>query len=402
MTAIGLPSVRPARRAPVLAIAPIAGVVFTAFFVIGLAMPVLPLHVHDGLGMGAFVVGLVAGSQFAAALVSRLWAGRIADTRGAKRAVVLGLIAAVIGGICYLLSLSLIETPAWSVAVLLVGRTLVGGAESLIITGSMLWGLARVAPDRSAQVIAWVGMSMFAAMAVAAPIGSFVFSKLGFLGIAVASALVPLAAIAFISAMRAVAPVPAAKAPLSTVLRAVMLPGIGFALSGITFGSVTTFLTLYFAKQGWAHGAAAFSTFALALIAARVFGGHLPDRFGGARVALYSLGIQAFGLMLIGTADVGWIAILGAAIAGAGFSLVFPSLGVEAVRRVTPANRGLAMGTYNAFTDLTLGIGTPALGFLASKAGIAAVFGASAIAATLAIPVAFYLRRQACREELQG
>jgi hypothetical protein len=56
------------------------GVVFMAFLVIGLALPVLPLHVHPGLvGLGAFVVGLVAGSQFAAALISRLWAGNYAD-----------------------------------------------------------------------------------------------------------------------------------------------------------------------------------------------------------------------------------------------------------------------------------------------------------------------------------
>ncbi len=395
MTAIALPSVRPAPRSPVLAIAPIAGIVFVAFFVIGLAMPVLPLHVHDGLGMGAFVVGLVAGSQFAAALVSRLWAGRLADARGPKRAVLLGLIAAVAGAICYLLSLLFIETPALSVAVLLVGRTLVGGAESLIITGAMLWGLGRVTPDRSAQVIAWVGMSMFAAMAVAAPLGSFVFERFAFFGIALASVLIPLAAVALISRMRSVAPVTAARAPLSSVLSAVMLPGIGFALSGITFGSITTFLTLYFAVQGWAHGAAAFSTFAVALIATRIVAGHLPDRFGGARVALYGLSVQVLGLAFIGMADAGWTAMLGAAIAGAGFSLVFPSLGLEAVRRVSPADRGVAMGTYNAFTDLTLGIGSPALGFLAAKAGIAAVFTASAIAAALAIPVAFYLQRRA-------
>jgi hypothetical protein len=50
---------------------PIMGVVFVAFLVIGVAMPVLPLHVHDGLGFGTFVVGLVAGSQFATSLISR-------------------------------------------------------------------------------------------------------------------------------------------------------------------------------------------------------------------------------------------------------------------------------------------------------------------------------------------
>src|SRR3954449_1995173 len=76
------------------ALVPIMAVVFIAFLVIGLALPVLPLHVHQGLGLGAFVVGLVAGSQFAAALISRLWAGSYADRRGAKLAVVTGLLVA--------------------------------------------------------------------------------------------------------------------------------------------------------------------------------------------------------------------------------------------------------------------------------------------------------------------
>ncbi len=70
---------------------PITGAVFAAFLVIGMAMPVLPLHVHQGLGLGTFLVGLVAGSQFAAAILSRVWAGRQSDTRGPKIAVIAGL-----------------------------------------------------------------------------------------------------------------------------------------------------------------------------------------------------------------------------------------------------------------------------------------------------------------------
>ena len=62
------------------ALIPITGVVFIAFLIIGMAMPVLPLHVHQGLGLGTFIVGLVAGSQFAAALLSSVWAGRNART----------------------------------------------------------------------------------------------------------------------------------------------------------------------------------------------------------------------------------------------------------------------------------------------------------------------------------
>jgi len=64
------------------ALVPIMAVVFMAYLVIGLAMPVLPLHVHADLGLGTFVVGLVSGSQFAASFFSRIWAGHDADRKG--------------------------------------------------------------------------------------------------------------------------------------------------------------------------------------------------------------------------------------------------------------------------------------------------------------------------------
>jgi MFS family permease len=372
---------------------PIMAGVFLSFLMIGMALPVLPLHVHDVLGFGPFAVGLVAGGQFLASLASRFWAGRLTDTRGPKRAMVFGLIAGALGGGCYLLSLLFLSAPVWSVAVLLVGRTLLGGAESLIITSGMLWGLGLVAPQRSAKVIAWVGMSMFAALALGAPLGSAVYAHFAFLGIALASTLIPLGSLAIVTPLRPLIPPQAAKGQISAVFAAVLLPGIGFALSGITFGGVTAFLTLYFAVQGWAHGALAFTVFATALILARIVGGHLPDRFGGARVALVCLFAQAAGLAAIAIAPSGPIAMVGAAFAGAGFSLVFPSLGLEAVRRAPADNRGLAMGTYNAFLDLTLGLGSPALGYLAGRAGLGAVFAASAVAALLAIPITIQLMR---------
>lgn len=52
-------------------ILPLMAVMFVAFLVVALTRPVLPLHIHDGLGLGAFVVGLIAGSQFASALLTR-------------------------------------------------------------------------------------------------------------------------------------------------------------------------------------------------------------------------------------------------------------------------------------------------------------------------------------------
>jgi MFS family permease len=373
-------------------------VVFLSFMIIGMALPVLPLHVHDVLGFGPVVVGVVAGGQFTAALISRFWAGRLSDSRGAKYAVSLGLIASVVSGAFYLTSLLTLDLPVLSVALILVGRTLLGGAESLIITGGIAWGLALVAVEKSAKVIAWVGMAMFGALAVGAPLGSLLFAKWAFFAIALITTLVPIVALGLIKNLRALVPKPSTKPSISTVLGAVTLPGVGFALSGITFGSVTSFMTLYFSQSGWSHGAIAFTTFAVALIAARVFGGGLPDRFGGARVALYCLVIQAVGLGMIGCAGSEGVAILGSAVCGAGFSLVFPSLGLEAVRRAPIESRGLAMGTYNAFLDLTLGLGSPALGWLGGAAGLGSIFIASAVAAILAVPIALRLLSAPARE----
>src|SRR5438874_1393969 len=132
---------RPPTAIPVItALLPIMAVVLVAFLVIGLALPVLPLHVHQGLGLGTFVVGLVAGSQFAVSLVSRVWSGHYADRSGAKRAVLAGLLTVAAAGMLYLLSLRFVGTPWVSVAILLLGRALLGGAESFIITGALSWG----------------------------------------------------------------------------------------------------------------------------------------------------------------------------------------------------------------------------------------------------------------------
>jgi MFS family permease len=150
---------------------------------------------------------------------------------------------------------------------------------------------------------------------------------------------------------------------------------------------VTAFSALLFVARGWPAWPA-FSMFALAFILTRMFLGHLADRFGGAQVALISVLVEAVGLGLIAFAPGLAVALTGAALTGLGYSLVYPGLGVEAVRRVPPDSRGLAMGAYTAFLDVALGLGTPALGLLANAAGLGAVFLASAVAALCAAPIA--------------
>ncbi len=383
------------------ALLPIMGAVFIGFLVIGMAMPVLPLHVHQGLGLSTFIVGLVAGTQFGAAIVSRVWAGRTADASGAKRAVIVGLLIAAGGGLLYLASLRFVADPALSATILLLGRALLGVGESFIITGGQSWGLATLGVENTGKVLAWVGSAMFCAFAAGAPIGSALYARYGFAGIALATTLLPLATLALVAPLRRIPSTAHVRTGLLKVMAAVWVPGVGAALSSVGFGAVTAFSALLFVARGWPAWPA-FSTFALAFIVTRMFLGHLADRFGGAKVALISVLVEAAGLGLIQLAPRLTLALTGAALTGLGYSLVYPGLGVEAVRRVPADSRGLAMGAYTAFLDVALGFGTPALGLLANVAGLGAVFSTSAVAALCAAPIAASFLRSSANPATPG
>jgi MFS family permease len=384
----------------VTALLPIMAAVFIAFLVIGIAIPVLPLRVHQELGLGTFLVGLVAGSQFGAAILSRVWAGKHADVRGAKHAVITGLIIGAAAGLLYLLSLAVTTSPYLSIGILFVGRALLGVGESFIITGAQSWGLALLGVDHTSKVLAWVGSAMFGAFAVGAPIGTALYAGCGFIGVALATALLPLATILLISPLRRVAPTPRVRTGLLKVMAAVWLPGVGSALTSIGFGAVTAFSALLFVERGWPAWPA-FTSFAVAFIVARFALGHLADKIGGAKIALVSVLVEAAGLALIEGAPLFALALTGAALTGFGYSLVYPGLGAEAIRRVPAQNRGLAMGAYTAFLDVALGFGTPALGLLAGVAGLGSVFAASAVAALCTVPIALWFLRLPARVTLR-
>lgn len=378
---------------PVLKLLPLTLTVFIGFLTLGMQLPVLPLHLHDTLGMGTLVIGLVVGAQFAAALLSRAWAGNFADMRGGKRAVMVGLVIAAVSGLVYLVSLAFVAAPVTSVWLLLGGRVLLALGESLIVTGALGWGIGLVGAQHAGKVMAWNGIAMYGAYALGAPLGVALNGGWGFTGIAVATVFVPLLALLIVSGVRAVAPTATRRAPFYKVMGAVWVPGLGLAFCSVGFGVVTAFVALLFAARDWGNSSLAFTAFGVAFIAARLLFGHLPDKIGGARVALVCVLIETVGLLLIWGADTATIAYLGAAFTGFGYSLAFPGFGVEAVRRAPPQARGLAMGAYVAFLDISLGITSPLAGLLASGWGIGAVYLGGAIAVALSFAVALMLLR---------
>lgn len=366
--------------------------VLAGFIVIGAALPVLPLHVSHNLGFGSVVVGVVAGAQFVASLISRIWSGSYSDANGGKRAVLVGLVTAAVAGLLYLLSVAVEGSPVLSVSILIVGRAVLGGAESFIITGGVAWGLTLVDFGHSGKVIAWVGTAMFAALAFSGPFGTMLFAAYGFAAIGLLTALLPL--LVFLFLLRAPNPLirlRQRKSDVGAVIGAVWLPGLGAALASIGYCSILAFSSLLYADNHWRPVWLGFTAFGAALIVARMICGHLPDRYGGAKIALLFVLVQAAGLLVMGLAGSTVLASLGAGLAGLGYSLVYPGLGVEAVGGTSPENLGLAMGIYTAFLDVAMAVGSPVLGWVADREGMSAVFIVSAMVTFCAAAVAFRL-----------
>lgn len=377
-----------------LALAPVLVIVFVGFFIAGITMPVLPLHIHNDLGFGTFVVGLVASSQFVAALLTRLWAGAYADRCGPKRAVVLGLWSAIVAGGLYVASTFFEQWPIAAAALLFIGRGVLGGAESLMITGSVAWGLAKAGPGHTGKVIAWVGTAMFSALAAGAPLGTVLYSAGGFIAIAITTICTPILTSLVAARLTEIAGSGARSGSLGNVFTAVWLPGLGAALSSIGYGSILTFSVLLFSSRHWPNPWAAVSCFAGALVVARVLIGHLPDKLGGSRTALVFVLLEVLGLFMLWLAPGPAFGLAGVVAVGAGYSLVFPSFGIWVVAAVPAANRGMAMGLFSACLDLALAISGPLLGLVGNMFGIQAIFLASALLSLGAAPVAATLLRR--------
>lgn len=367
---------------------------FASYLTIGLPLAVLPGYVHDVMGFSAFWAGLVISLQYFATLVSRPHAGRYADLFGPKKIVVFGLCGCVLSGLFYLLAGLSVATPVVCLLLLCLGRVILGIGQSFAGTGATLWGVGVVGSLHIGKVISWNGIASYGAMAIGAPLGVLCYHYTGLTGLAAIIMAVAVTALLFALSRPAVKVSKGKPLPFRAVLGRVWLYGMALALGSAGFGVIATFITLFYDARGWDGAAFALTLFSCAFVGTRLFFPNTVNRVGGLNVAMVCFVVETLGLVLVGLAVEPWMAKVGVLLAGAGFSLVFPALGVVAVKAVPQQNQGAALATYTVFMDLSLGVTGPAAGLLMAWAGVSVIYLAAAGLVAVALLLAWRLKKR--------
>jgi len=350
---------------------------FVTYVSIGLPLAVLPPYVHLRLGFTVLLAGLAVSVQYVATLASRPWTGRLCDRHGAKVAVLWGMGVSTVSG-AVLIAAALLHTIPWiSLSVLVLSRLLLGIGESLNATGSMLWAILYVGPSSTAKVMTFNGIAIFGGIAIGAPIGVALDQQWGLISIGAVTMLIFGLSLIVACRKSKVAVLHGEHLPFAHLLGRIAPHGMSLALAGIGYSVLATFVALYFASRHWNSAALCLTVFGATFILTRLLFIHAIDRYGGFQVAMASLAVESLAMILLWRASASWMAFAGAALTGCGFSLVFPALGVEAVKRVPLHNRGAVIGIFTAFADISFFLTGRLAGAMAS---VVALLGAGAAA----------------------
>jgi len=374
---------------------------FTGYFIIGLSLSVLPIFISKSLGFSLLVAGMTISLQYISTFFLRAYSGKIIDGKGPKPAVLLSMIGFSTTGIFLILAYYFKFSPVLSLGLLMITRLLTGCAEGLVGASPINWAIMAVGEKHTAKIISYNGVACYGALAIGASLGIIIEQKLSLYGIGILSVI--LGIIGYIFAKTKENKTNSNSAENQSfwkVLGKVAPFGVCLALGGIGFASISTFITLYYNHFHWNNGALCLSVFGCLFVAGRLVFSNVINNYGGIKVAIACLSVETAGLLIIAFATNAQIALIGSGVTGLGFSLIFPALGVMAIKSVAPSNQGSAVAGYGLFIDISLGVAGPVIGSVADYFGLQYIFPFSAAMVFIGLGLAYFLKKKSNLKKL--
>jgi len=326
--------------------------------------------------MGAFAVGLIA---------SRSWLGPLADRRGRKITLLIGLAVAAIAPLLYIFSHNL---------PLLIGVRLLHGVSIAGFTTGYMALVTDIAPPRHrGEIIGYTSLVHPIGVALGPSLGSWLQHAYGDQWLfSVASGL---ALLGFIAAVRVHNPTtPTTSTPAQggfwrlLLAERLRVPTLVMLSVGLTFGTIATFIPLYIAAEQLEVSAGLFYTVAaIASFIGRVATGSASDRWGRGLFISSSLGCYIISMVVLAQAqtplDVLWAAIL-EGIAG---GVLIPMVAALMADRSHANERGRVLSLSLGGFDLGMALAGPLLGGFIVPLGYRILFRIAAAFSLLGLTV---------------
>lgn len=374
---------------------------FIGYFIIGLSLSVLPIFISKSLGYSLLVAGIVISLQYISTFFLRAYSGKVIDGKGPKPAVLFSMIGFSLTGIFLILAYYFKFSPILSLAFLVITRLLTGCAEGMVGASPINWAIMALGEKHTAKIISYNGVACYGALAIGASLGIVIEQKFGLYGIGILS--IVLGIIGFFYAKTKENKTntnPQENQSFWKVLGKVAPFGVCLALGGIGFASISTFITLYYNYFHWNNGALCLSVFGGLFVAGRLVFSNVINNYGGIKVAIACLFVETIGLLIIAFATNAQMALVGAGVTGLGFSLIFPALGVMAIKSVSPSSQGSALAGYGLFIDISLGVAGPIIGSVADFFGMQFIFPFSAAMVFIGLGLAYFLKKKSNLKKL--
>jgi predicted MFS family arabinose efflux permease len=342
-------------------------------------IPTLPIFLSQ-LKAGESEIGILIGIFSVSSLIFRPFVGKALLRIPERTFMLAGGLLAVLSSVALF-----VARPFWPFFWV---RVFQGISLALVFTSSTAL-IANISQERyRGRSLGYFLLSNNVAFALAPPFGMFLINRFGFTSLFLFCATVSLASLLLSAPLRRrdnilsndpridlkIDSPPGPSTGGGGLFSRQALPSSIMAVfTHMIWGSITAFFPLYALEQGVTNSGFFFTIFAITLILCRTLGGKWLDRYSREEILFPCFINYITAVLLLAFSKTIPMFALIAVIWGAGTAFAYPTL-VALTLDLCGPNRGPAMGTFTAFTDLGVGLGAVIMGMVLSVTNYRTMF----------------------------
>ncbi|WP_214843942.1 MFS transporter [Exiguobacterium sp. s150] len=336
-----------------------------------LLMVTIGVHAVTAYGATTSEAGLVTGIFIIGTLVGRLFIGRLIDSIGRRKTLLIGL--------TFFTATILLYFVDFGVGFLLFTRFVhgLGMGLSSTATGTIV---AQVIPAaRKGEGIGYYSMSSTLATAIGPFVGLLMSQYTNFSTIFLLCLVIGL--ISLVSALTVNVPeadnpsIVRGFSPSSFVEPKALPIALIIAVAALSFSSVLSYINFYASELDLVEAASIFFlVYSIAVLLSRPLTGRLMDARGANIVMYPAIAVFAVGLFVLSQATTAIGLLVAGALIGLGFGNIQSGTQAIAVKAATPARMGMATSTFFIALDAGLGFGPYLIGLMIPLTGFSMLY----------------------------